>query len=88
MVLDGQGNLYGATMSGTDKNGRAGGPNPGGTLFEIARGSGTVTTLAAFGGTGGSLVGGVVLAGQGNIYGTSNPAGNNQGTVFRLLRDG
>ena len=78
LALDSQGNLYGTTESGGAAN--------DGTLFEIAKGSNTITTLASFNGTNGSEpIGGVVLDGQGNLYGTTYSGGAaGDGTVFEL----
>src|SRR5690348_4636597 len=54
VTLDGAGNLYGTTING--------GENNLGTVFEIAKGSTTVTTLASFTGPGGAIpIGGVTL---------------------------
>ncbi len=84
VVLDGQGNLYGTTLFG--------GYYGGGTVFEIAKGSNTITTLASFGydlGTyaGESLEAGVVLDGQGNLYGTTVQGGYyGAGTVYEIAK--
>ena len=66
--LDNQGNVYGA-ISGEGKN------HGDGTVFEIARGSKTVTTLASFNGTNGAVPNSVVADGQGNVYGTTAVGG-------------
>ena len=80
VVLDGQGNLYGTTQ--------AGGASNDGTVFELAKGSNTITTLASFNYTNeGESSGGVVLDGQGNLYGTTS-GGTSNGTVFELERSG
>jgi uncharacterized repeat protein (TIGR03803 family) len=73
--LDAQGNLYGVTAFG--------GTNGEGTLFEVARGSGTVTTLASFAGINGATVGDLMMDGAGTFYGTTDGSGRG-GTVFRL----
>jgi uncharacterized repeat protein (TIGR03803 family) len=79
LVLDGSGNLYGATVSG--------GTNNDGAVFEIAQGSGTITTLASFTGTNGVSPSGVVLDSEGNLYGTTQSGGaKNNGTVFELAQ--
>ena len=45
LIMDSSGNLYGTTPSG--------GTSGDGTVFELAQGSGTITTLASFNGTNG-----------------------------------
>ena len=77
MVLDGQGNLYGTTSGGAACDG---------TVFEIVKGSKTITTLASFNGTNGANpLGSLVLDGQGNLYGTTSGGGaSGDGTVFEL----
>jgi len=78
LVLDAQGNLYGTTT--------VGGANDRGTVFELAAGSNTLTTLASFNGANGSQpVTGLVLDAQGNLYGaTARGGANDRGTVFEL----
>jgi uncharacterized repeat protein (TIGR03803 family) len=80
LVLDSQGNLYGATNYGGAAN--------DGTVFEIAKGSNTITTLASFNGTNGANPnGGLVLDGQGNLYGgTWNDGANGNGAVFEIAK--
>ena len=80
VVLDSQGNLYGAT--------RNGGPNDAGTVFEIANGSNTITTLASFNYTNGQSPGAnLVMDGQGNLYGTTGSGGaGGYGTVFEIAK--
>jgi uncharacterized repeat protein (TIGR03803 family) len=80
LVMDGSGNLYG-TASG-------GGADGNGTVFKLAHGSTTITTLASFDGTDGSLpLSALVLDGSGNLFGTAalgGPTGN--GTIFELAK--
>jgi uncharacterized repeat protein (TIGR03803 family) len=82
MVEDSHGNLFGTTALG--------GAYDLGTVFEVAAGSGTVTTLASFtGADGSSPVGDLVMDSQGNLYGTTytggtSPLGQGGGTVFEL----
>ena len=80
LVMDGAGNLYGTTA--------VGGTNNDGTIFELAHGSSTITTLASFGGNSGqNSHGGLAIDSTGNLYGTT--PGNTvfpitNGTVFEL----
>jgi uncharacterized repeat protein (TIGR03803 family) len=78
LVLDGSGNLYGVTPYG--------GASGDGTVFEVAHGSGTITTLASFNGTDGKGPrGGLVMDGSGHLYGTAQGGGaHDLGTVFEL----
>src|SRR5271165_5442956 len=57
-----RGNLFGTTQSG--------GANGDGTVFELAAGSGTITTLASFNGTNGANPEtGLVRDPRGNLFG-------------------
>ncbi len=78
MTLDAYGNLYGTTVDG--------GVNGAGSIWEIAIGSGTITTLASFDGTNGANpYVGLTLDTSGNLYGTTNGGGDSGvGTVFML----
>ena len=79
LLLDSSGNLFGTANSG--------GANGDGTIFEIAAGSSSVTTLVDFNGTNGSTPsGGLIFDSAGNLYGTTSAggAGNNDGTIFQL----
>jgi uncharacterized repeat protein (TIGR03803 family) len=78
VLIDGSGNLYGTTPRG--------GASKDGTVFELAQGSGAITTLASFNGTNGKYPhGGVVMDGSGNLYGTTTGGGaSNHGTVFEV----
>jgi uncharacterized repeat protein (TIGR03803 family) len=79
LAIDGSGNLYGATVFG--------GGSFNGTVFEVLKGSGTITTLASFNGTNGAHpYGGVVVDGSGNVYGTTRDGGaSGNGTVFEIV---
>ena len=79
VVMDAAGNLFGTTETG--------GANSDGTVFEIAKGSNTITTVATFTNTNQALVSGLVADNQGNLYGTTNGTGNNGGTVFKVTLD-
>jgi uncharacterized repeat protein (TIGR03803 family) len=66
LLMDNSGNLYGTTFFG--------GPSGFGTVFELAQGSGTITTLASFDGTNGRNpynIGGLIMDANGNLYGTT-----------------
>jgi uncharacterized repeat protein (TIGR03803 family) len=78
LIADGAGNLFGTTNTG--------GPNDDGTVFEIAAGSNTITTIASFNGVNGSFpVGGLILDRAANLFGTTETGGaNNDGTVFEI----
>lgn len=79
VVLDAQGNLYGAAFS-------YGGPSAGGTVFRINK-TGQFSVLHTFmGGTDGSRpAAGLILDGAGNLYGTTEGGGNyGVGTVFMV----
>ena len=82
LIVDSSGNLYGTTETG--------GPADDGTIFELAKGSSTITTQASFNGTNGSSPnGGLIIDGSGNLYGTTEYGGianNSNGTVFELAK--
>src|SRR5205085_1365604 len=65
VIMDGSGNLYGTAFGG--------GALGAGTVFELAHGSHTITTLASFnGGSNGSHPNaGVIMDSSGNLYGTT-----------------
>jgi uncharacterized repeat protein (TIGR03803 family) len=81
LAIDAAGNLYGQTAGN-------GGTNPNGTVYEVAKGSGSITTLAAFNGTNGAgPVGGLTLDAAGNLYGTANLGGAiGWGTVYEIVK--
>ena len=79
MFIDTSGNLFGMT--------ELGGKNNDGTIFKIAAGSGTITSLASFAGTSnGSLpLGDLFVDSSGNFFGTAEGGGaNGNGTIFKL----
>jgi uncharacterized repeat protein (TIGR03803 family) len=74
VTFDAHGNLYGTAP---DR-----GANNDGTVWELARGSGTITALASFNGTNGSFPSaGVTFDAHGNLYGTAAGGG---GTVWEI----
>jgi uncharacterized repeat protein (TIGR03803 family) len=81
VAVDASGNLYGTTQYG-------GQPYGYGTVWEIAKGSGTITTLASLGlSNGGNPEAGLTFDRYGNLYGTSyNGGANNAGTVWELAK--
>lgn len=76
--FDSQGNLFGSTTGG--------GANDDGTVFEIAKGNSTLTTLASFSGANTSN-NAVTLDNSGNIFGTiANGGANDDGTAFEIAK--
>lgn len=93
LAFDAAGNLYG----GTGRGGSSACANGCGVIFELTPGSGGWTFGVAYSFTGGSdgafPYSGVVLDGQGNIYGTAGGDGSAAcpfgcGTVFELTPSG
>ena len=80
LLADAAGNLYGTTAEGGTNGCECG------TVFEIAAGSNSVTTLVSFNRTnGGFPYGGLIADAAGNLYGTTTQGGsNNGGTVFEV----
>ena len=78
LVEDSSGNLFGTTNGG--------GYYGDGTVFEVAAGSGTITTLASFNGANGANPeAGLIEDSHGNLFGTTCEGGpNGLGTVFEL----
>jgi uncharacterized repeat protein (TIGR03803 family) len=83
LIFDKDGNLYGTTSSG--------GQHRGGTVFELSPSPGgwTETILYSFfasisGSGGDSPVGGVVMDGEGNLYGVTGWGGHGAGAVYEL----
>src|SRR5260370_209644 len=78
LVEDSSGNLFGTTQQG--------GTFGYGTVFELAAGSGSITTLANFNGSNGAYpVGGLVEDSGGNLFGTTYEGGAFfAGTVFEV----
>lgn len=78
VVMDSSGNIFGTTISG--------GSTSYGIVFEIAKGSSTLTNLYTFDGPSGAYpFGGVILDGSGNLFGTTKQGGvNSYGTVYKI----
>ena len=80
LVLDAQGNLYGATTNA--------GPNGGGTVFALSSGSWNFSLLAPLVGSGSDATGptnGLIMDAAGNLYGaTENEGSFHAGSVFKL----
>ena len=85
LIMDSGGNLYGTTETG--------GADDTGSVFEVASGSRTITTLASFDGPNGDFGadpdGALIMDTSGNLYGTTpggGANGMNDGTVFELAK--
>jgi uncharacterized repeat protein (TIGR03803 family) len=83
LIMDSSGNLYGTAI--------AGGASGDGTVFELVRGSGTITTLASFNFYDGKWPeAALVMDSSGNLYGTTYLGGfipgsqTGLGSVFKL----
>lgn len=84
LAMDNYGNLFGTSADG-GANSPVSGTGGDGMLFEVAKGSGTITDLAGFQGGNGSEPGGVAIVTGGDLYGTTDQGGaNNGGTVFKF----
>lgn len=96
LVMDAQGNLYGATQSGGDAGGGVVSHN--GAVFKLAHGPGklwTESVLYTFqgGAAGSSPESGLAIDASGNLYGTTTGgltcfSDGNCGTVFKLAPNG
>ncbi len=86
LVQGTDGNFYGTTQEGGASSNCS---NGCGTIFKITP-TGTLTTLHSFAGTDGSgSEGGLMLATDGNFYGTTYAgAANGDGTIFRITPAG
>ena len=84
LTLGADGNFYGVTTSGGDRNG-PGGAGGSGTVFMVTP-DGEQTTLYAFGQEdANSPSGRIIRTGDGSLYGvTGNPTNSNWGTFYRL----
>jgi uncharacterized repeat protein (TIGR03803 family) len=89
LVQGADGNLYGTTnYGGAAPLNCPAGITSCGTIFKITP-AGTLTSLHSFDGTDGAYPGGLVLATDGNLYGTTSYDGAYfQGTVFKVTASG
>ena len=82
LIADANGDLFGTT--------EAGGPGGGGTVFEIVKTATgyarTPTTLGSFTFPGESVVGGVIMDADGDLFGTTEGTLLNQGRVFEIKK--
>ena len=80
-VMDAQGDLYVSTSGGGETRGKG-----DGAVFEIPAGSKNPVTLASFDGRTGSLISGVTLDSQGNLFGTISGQGGfiGNGSAFEI----
>jgi uncharacterized repeat protein (TIGR03803 family) len=78
VTFDADGNLWGTTTFG--------GLHNGGTVYMIAKGSNTITTIASFNGDNGAIpYAGVTFDANGNLFGTTWVGGSdNLGTVYKI----
>ncbi|HEX3972733.1 MAG TPA: type I secretion C-terminal target domain-containing protein, partial [Stellaceae bacterium] len=79
-LIDSGGNIIGVTESG--------GANNEGSVFLVAPGAASPTTLVSFDGTDGSApLGGLVADAAGDLFGTTSAGGaNNDGTIFEIAK--
>ena len=82
VTFDKSGNLFGTTQGG--------GASSKGTVYEIVKGSGTITVLDSFNGTNGSLpTGDLTFDSAGNLFGTSRSGGAaSGGTIYEIAKGG
>jgi uncharacterized repeat protein (TIGR03803 family) len=80
LTIDAAGDLFGTTVNG--------GSDGDGTVFEIAKSTGALTTLATFtGANGAGPKGGLTIDAAGDLFGTTNEGGtDNDGTVFEIAK--
>lgn len=86
LVYGADGQLYGTTERGGDGSGAG-----NGVAYKVNSASGAYTLLAAFGGstTGSTPTGKLLLANDGNFYGTTTGGGTDgRGTIFQMQPDG
>jgi len=81
VYLDADGNIYGTTRNGPNIAG-----NGDGTVFEVAAGTGAISTLVTFNGANGQYPeSGLFADANGNLYGTTFQGGaSSLGTIFKI----
>jgi uncharacterized repeat protein (TIGR03803 family) len=86
VIEDSAGNLFGTTDYGGPFAGMSDNPPGYGTVFELAAGSGTITTLASFNSSNGANPAGRLIEdSSGDLFGTTTSGGAyNDGTAFEL----
>ncbi len=92
LLFDETGDLYGTTSAGGPGYNRLASNGPGGTVFEIAKGNSTISTLATFNGSNGTSPHDLTFDAAGNLYGTAqyggssgySPSNPSFGTVFEV----
>jgi uncharacterized repeat protein (TIGR03803 family) len=84
LIEDSQGNLFGITLALPLPNVS---PDNLGTVFEVAAGTSSITTLTSFSLTSGDIPSSLIEDSHGNLFGTTtgNGGANNDGTVFELV---
>jgi uncharacterized repeat protein (TIGR03803 family) len=78
VTFDAAGNMYGTVGNG--------GANGYGSVFEIAKGSNTVTTIAPFSSSTGSSTAGVTFDAAGNMYGTTLQNASGYSSVWEIAK--
>jgi uncharacterized repeat protein (TIGR03803 family) len=86
LIEDGSGNIFGTTVFGGD--GYTDPYSGSGTVFEVQRDSGTITSLASFNGSNGANpYGSLAEDSSGNLFGTTGAGGaDNDGVVFEVQK--
>ena len=85
VTIDASGNIYGTTLKGGGNDSNIGGD---GAVYEIDKGSSTITTIASFNGSNGQNPhGGVTFDSSGNLFGTTYSGGTSgYGTVYEIAK--
>lgn len=77
VVIDKHGNIFGTTASGGDYN--------NGVIYEVVKGSHTVTTIASFKANEGIIASNLLMDADGNLFGLTTRGGaNDKGMVFEV----